>query len=147
MYSSVPTKEFDALIGSAMKIGFCWPLWCLFFSFILGIKSWKNHITLFVKNYSRRLKGKFQDLMWVFCLGTGYSKKLKMQERCHLFTYSNRTRRLILVIYFRIIRNSFFKFLWWHTCGLQDVKHDKSKSVRVTCPLLWSKTFSGFKSL
>ena len=33
------------------------------------------------------------------------------------------------------------------TCGLQDVKHDKSKSVRDTCPLLCSKTFSGFKSL
>lgn len=25
MYSSVPTKEFDARIGSAMKIGLCWP--------------------------------------------------------------------------------------------------------------------------
>lgn len=45
MYSSVPTKEFDALIGSAMKIGFCWPLCCFFFSFMLGSKSLKKNIT------------------------------------------------------------------------------------------------------
>jgi hypothetical protein len=45
MYSSVPTKEFDARIGSAMKIGFCWTFFCffLFFSFVLGIKSCKEH--------------------------------------------------------------------------------------------------------
>jgi hypothetical protein len=32
------------------------------------------------------------------------------------------------------------------TCGLQDVRQDKSKSVREMCPSLWSKIFSGFKS-
>ena len=39
MYSSVPTKEFDALIGSAMKIGACWFLCDLFLSFEAGIIS------------------------------------------------------------------------------------------------------------
>ena len=40
IYSSVPTKEFEALIGSAIKTGgACCCLRCLFFSFVLGIKS------------------------------------------------------------------------------------------------------------
>lgn len=33
------------------------------------------------------------------------------------------------------------------TWGLQDVKQDRSKSVNETCPSLWIRTFSGFKSL
>lgn len=33
------------------------------------------------------------------------------------------------------------------TCGLQDVKNDRSKSVNTTCPSFWSKIFSGFRSL
>lgn len=44
---------------------------------------------------------------------------------------------------------------WWtitikkkkHTCGLQAVKNDRSKSVNTTCPSFWSKIFSGFRSL
>ena len=39
MYSSVPTKEFDARIGSAIKTGACWALDCFFFSFVVGSKS------------------------------------------------------------------------------------------------------------
>ena len=33
------------------------------------------------------------------------------------------------------------------TCGLQVVKHDRSKSVKDTCPSLCNRMFSGFKSL
>jgi len=39
MYSSVPTKEFDALIGSAINIGACGPF---FLSFVVEIKSYKE---------------------------------------------------------------------------------------------------------
>lgn len=35
----------------------------------------------------------------------------------------------------------------YHTWGLHEVKQDKSKSVKATCPLVWSRIFSGFKSL
>lgn len=106
MYSSVPTKEFDALTGSAINIGDCWPLWCLFFAFASGIKSCTKHNKL---------------IQFLIPLNT----------TSFISTASNRVRRLKS----------------WHTWGLQDVKQDKSKSVKDTWPLLWSKTFSGFKSL
>lgn len=58
MYSSVPTKEFDARIGSAIKIGFGWPFRFFFFSTIVGIKSCKKkhnqsimHILMCLKIY------------------------------------------------------------------------------------------------
>lgn len=43
MYSSVPTKEFDALIGSAINIGGCWLFCAFFFSFMDGTRSCKEH--------------------------------------------------------------------------------------------------------
>ena len=45
MYSSVPTKEFDARMGSAMKIGVCWFFFDFFFSVVSGIKSWTQEET------------------------------------------------------------------------------------------------------
>lgn len=68
MYSSVPTKEFDARIGSAIKMGSGWPFWCVlrkigyssfvslvfffffFLSVISGIKSYKQNMNFTSEN-------------------------------------------------------------------------------------------------